>query len=224
MRYPAILSERDTLAQVCAGVSLARYGDGEFKLCQGRSAKAQDHDPQLATRLRQILIDPGPALVGVPNLRSPTPKHAFWDPFAVCARLFDPQRRYGSAFVTRPDSAPWINEPAYWAQLETLWRSTDVTLIRGSEKSLVAADLEDAGAVREILAPRRDAWREYAALLERVGTPRRALICLGPTGTVLAADLARRGVHAIDLGHVGLFWRKYRRGEPMVVTSQDRAA
>jgi hypothetical protein len=39
---------------------------------------------------------------------------------------------------------------------------------------------------------------------------------------VLAVDLARRGVHAVDLGHVGMFWRKHRRGEPMWVTKADK--
>jgi hypothetical protein len=31
-------------------------------------------------------------------------------------------------------------------------------------------------------------------------------------------------VHAIDLGHVGMFLRKRRRGEPMTVTAADKVA
>jgi hypothetical protein len=33
------------------------------------------------------------------------------------------------------------------------------------------------------------------------------LMCLGVTATVLAARLAAKGVHALDLGHIGMFRR-----------------
>jgi hypothetical protein len=34
------------------------------------------------------------------------------------------------------------------------------------------------------------------------------IICLGPTATVLAERLAKKGVHALDLGHIGMFMRR----------------
>jgi len=34
--------------------------------------------------------------------------------------------------------------------------------------------------------------------------------------------LCAKGVHAIDLGHVGMFLRKYRRGEPMWLSKDDK--
>jgi hypothetical protein len=36
-------------------------------------------------------------------------------------------------------------------------------------------------------------------------------------------DLCKRGVHAIDFGHVAIFMRKRKRGEPLVVTEDDKA-
>jgi hypothetical protein len=39
----------------------------------------------------------------------------------------------------------------------------------------------------------------------------------------MAVDLCARGVHAIDLGHGGMFLRKRRRGQAMVVTDSDKA-
>jgi hypothetical protein len=38
----------------------------------------------------------------------------------------------------------------------------------------------------------------------------------------MAVDLCAKGVHAIDLGHVGMFVHKKRRGEPMWVTDADK--
>jgi hypothetical protein len=105
-----------------------------------------------------------------------------------------------------------------------LARQADHARAWSSGKSLKADDLIGAGTVREIQAPRQHAWAEYASLLERVGTPNRAVIvCLGPTATVMAHDLCKRGVHCCDLGHVALFLRKVRRGELVTeVTDAER--
>jgi hypothetical protein len=222
-RYPEVLNEVDTLTAVVAGRSLARYGDGELKMCTGSSIKSQRGDPALAGRLRGILQSSGHCLVGIPNIHSETPKRAFWSKHERFAHLLA-DRPYVSSFITRPDSAPWIDAEAYWAQLESLWVGQEVTLVRGSTKSLTAEDLVGAARVTEIVAPRQHAWSEYAQLLERVGRPKRALLCLGPTATVMAVDLCAHGVHAIDLGHVGMFLRKRRRGESLTVTEEDRAS
>jgi hypothetical protein len=221
--YPQVLGESSTLARVLAGASLARYGDGEFKFCKGGAIKSQQFESRLSERLRRILHDSGDCLVGIPNITLESPKYeTTWKKYLGFADLLI-DRAYVSAFITRPDSAPWINTPAYWAQLESLWVDQDVTLVRGSSKSLTAEDLVGARMVTEIVAPRQHAFSEYKTLLNRIGTPARALLCLGPTATVMAVDLCAKGVHAIDLGHIGMFLRKYRRGEPMWVTETDKA-
>lgn len=224
--YPEVVSEIETLRAVVAGASLARYGDGEFRLCAGLPAKEQAADLELASRLRDILCRDQGCLIGIPNLQSATPKAGFWERYRTpTLPLLAPGRLYASAFVTRPDSAPWIDTAAYWSLVERLWIDQDVTLVRGSGRSLTAADLVGARSVREIIGPRPNAWACYDALLEQIGRPSgRVLICLGPTATVLAVDLCARDVHAVDCGHLGMFWKKHRRGEPMAVTAADKAA
>jgi hypothetical protein len=223
LAYPTVTTEVETLRRVCEGRSIARYGDGELNLCRHRHAKLQRADARLSLRLREILQHSGDCLVGVPNLRSDTPKAGFWRKYEASEDLLT-DRPYVSSFITRPDSAPWIHTPEYWAALESLWVGQDVTLVRGGRHGLTKADLVGAGTVTEIMAPQQDAWSGYPALLERIGTPTTAILCLGPTATVLAVDLCARGVHAIDLGHVGLFLRKSRAGQPMTVTYEDKAA
>lgn len=225
MIYPSVMSERGTLDLVLEGRSLARYGDGEFNLCANRPAKAQRVDPVLRSKLQILLAGAGDCLIGIPNVYSETPKRPFWDQQAELAvKFLTPGYRYASAFISRPDSAPWINTPDYWQALERLWVGQDVTLVTGGRHGLSKADLVGARLVREIVGPSRDAWTDYDELVEMIGTPSRALLCLGPTATVLAADLSRKGVHAVDLGHTGLFIRKYRAGQPMTVTDEDKAA
>ena len=231
MRYPEVTGELDTLRQVVAGASLARYGDGEFKMAaHGAGIKSQAPDPALSQRLRDILQDSGECLVGIPNIHavrksdlSCDQKIEFWTKQLRYADLLHPNRLYVSSLISRPDSAPWIDTAEYWTLLQSLWIGQDVTVVRGSGKSLAPDDLIGAGEVTDVLCRKQHAWQDYDSILERIGTPKRALICLGPTATVLAVDLCRRGVHAIDLGHVAIFLRKLRRGEPLVVTDEDKA-
>jgi hypothetical protein len=215
----------DTLDLVLSGRSIARYGDGEFKVAAGRWIKSQDADAGLAQRLCDILKDSGECLVGIPNILSETPKSKFWNAHLHYEKLLV-DRSYASSFITRPDSAPWIHTPEYWAKLESLWRGRPVTLVRGSTKSLTGELLvqHGSGPVTEVVTERKNAWYDYSSLLKRIGTPERAILCLGATATVMAVDLCAQGVHAIDLGHVGMFYKKQIKGELMIVTDEDKVA
>lgn len=229
-KYPHVRTEEETLRRVLAGASIARYGDGEFKHCADKRNVSQEFHPRLSQRLREILGESGPCMVGIPNLnkdaleRMTPEKAAFWEKHRSAAEFLE-TRPYSSAFITRPDSAPWINTAAYWTAVESLWRNKDITLVRGSGKGLTCEDLAGAGCVTEIMGTRQSAFKGYDQILARVvgGRPKRVLICLGPTATVLAVDLAAQGIHAIDLGHIALFIRKWRRGEPMTLSKDDKS-
>lgn len=215
--YPQVLGEMETLDLILSGRSIARYGDGEFKLCRGGHIKSQERDPVLAKRLREILIVSGECLVGIPNRYSPTPKQAYWEQQAQGALSLLANRSYVSSFVSRADSAPWINTEAYWAKVETLWCGRDVTLVRGSGKTFTTELMLGAGTITEIIGPKTSAWSDYDSLMERIGTPDRVLLSLGPAATVMAVDLCAKGVHAIDVGHMGAFYRKWLKAEEVAV-------
>lgn len=211
--YPHVLGEFETMQRVVAGASLARYGDGEFKLCEGSSIKSQDAHPTLGRRLREILRDSGDCLVGIPNIHSETPKREYWQKHAERFSRHLAPRSYVSSFVSRSDSAPWIDCEDYWSLVEQLWRGRDVTLVRGSGKAFSPEIMTGAGAITEIIGPKLSGWSAYDELMERIGTPERVILSLGPTATVMAVDLCRKGVHAIDTGHMGRFFRCRERGE-----------
>jgi hypothetical protein len=207
--YPAVLSEQATLDLLSAGRSIARYGDGEFKLCLGHPCISQAWHPALQNRLRSILRKSGVCLVGIPNLS--IKKKPFWNEYRD-RRYVDllADRAYVSAFITRPDSAPAISTPPYWAQVESLWAGRRVTLVRGSDKSLRPENLTAAASVTEIRCLRQHTWSTYSDLLARTieSAPEVAILCCGPTATVLAVDICARGIQALDLGHIGMFMRR----------------
>lgn len=209
------LTESETLEAAHAGRSISRFGDGELKLCFGRDAKSQSADPSLQKMLRTILDHADRnALVCLPGLNKKSPKARLWKAYnsPPYSPLYRADVTYGSAFVTRPDSAPWIDSDAYWTRITDLWRDRDVVLVRGSSKSFVKHELKEAASVEEIIAPRQHAFVEYHALFRRLRTEkRRVLLCLGATATALSYFLGGEGVHALDLGHVGMFMRREGR-------------
>jgi len=210
------LTEFETLEAALAGRSIARFGDGEYKLAVGSHAKSQRADPNLAKRLRTILANPDQgALVCVPAPNAKSPKYALWKSYdrPPYSDLIKPGATYGSAFITRPDSAPWIDTPAYWDRLSALWRGREIVLVRGSTKSFTGPELKADGCdVEEIVAPRQHAFAECDGLFRRLRhEKRRVLLALGATATVLAYYLAQEGVHAIDGGHGAMFMRREGR-------------
>lgn len=207
MKYPDVIDEAATLAASMTN-SLARFGDGELSIALGGDCVSQVRDPALARELREILKNGDrDLLVGIPNVASKT-KPA-WAKYgeARYSSLYGPGL-FGSSFITRPDSAPWIDTPEYWRQLTQLWVQRDVVLVAGTERSLRPEQLAGVRDLRRVNCPRRDAYAQIDQILEEIGTPAgTVLMCLGPTATVLAARLAKKGVHAVDLGHVGMFMR-----------------
>ena len=231
MSYPRIIGESETLDLILSGRSIARYGDGEFKIASyGSGIKSQEANAHLSARLAAIIKRPGDCMIGIPDIHavkesplSSQQKVEFWVKQLRFSNLLHPDVQYVSSFISRPDSAPWINTDDYWQRLEQLWVGQDVSVVRGSGKSLSPDDMIGAREVTDVLCRKQHAYQDYDEILARIGTPKRALICLGPTATVLAYDLCQRGVHAVDLGHVAMFLRKRRRGELLNVTDEDRA-
>lgn len=216
MPYPDVIGEYETI-EACKTRSIARFGDGEFNLAIGRKCVSQEADEKLAAELQAILRGPTDCIVGIPNIAQ-SPRAVSWQKYAdgPAGQLLGAGRKYYSSFITRPDNAPHIDTPAYWDALWSLWRDKDVTLVLGDRRSLRPEMLADAAklTVIEDLRPvteggwTKHAYRYVDEIEERIGTPSGTVImCLGATATVLAERLARKGVHALDLGHAGLFAR-----------------
>jgi len=214
IRYPNVVDEFDTLNRVCAGASIARYGDGEFNLVRGGNCVSQRKAPGVQVELQNILKSNDPnLLVAIPRLDPRSPKNVNWD--KCCKQYFtylSPKKQYFSAFITRPDSAPWIATKEYFDQIESLWAGKDITMVYGSKRSL-SAEFPAMQSAKSISVVETDYAHTYFKidLLVRgvqLMKNRTVLLMCGPTATCLAARLAG-DFHAIDLGHIGMWWRAY---------------
>lgn len=212
-----VWTEEETIQLLLAGTSISRFGDGEFKMLRGGGIKSQVADPSLTDRLKQIMRNDEKYLVGIPRLDERSPKYEYWKHFMAAHESFlNINKPYGSSVITRPDSAPWIDNDDYWDKIMSLWRGKHAVLIwGGSRKSLTPSMLSGAKKLDVIECPSHNAWSERSTLLAQLDAlpkkPEVAVIVLGPTATGIVPDIVDRGIQALDLGHIGACMRHVPR-------------
>jgi hypothetical protein len=207
-KYPKVLDEWETMRAVARGQSLARFGDGELKLMYGNGYSREPGSAKLREELLEVLTAPHPAcLVGIPTMCVDGPKFLNWTRHSSrFAQLLRADRvTYYSAFVTRPDSAPWINCQGFAGLTESVWRDRRVVICCEPRNKLLDAVAIGARVIRQVHCPHLEAYAQIDDLERQIVElkPEVAVLSVGPTATCLANRLAARGVHTVDLGHAG---------------------
>jgi hypothetical protein len=209
---------RETLEMMLAGESLSRFGDGECKIMEGNREFVyfQNGTDELADELRQIIGARSPStLVGIfdPDCEDKSMRKVIGSWHKRLSKFAYPTNTYYSTLVTRLDSFPSLGTPQWFDRFARLWHGKRVTLIANGVRSLTPHMLLSEGAeqVDFIECSAANAYREIDALESMALATRNdvILICAGMTATCLAARLARTGRQALDLGHIGRFWRRY---------------
>jgi hypothetical protein len=184
-------------------------------LATGRDVKAQICTPFIRDWLQRVAKGgEGPCMVGIPNLfahKLPPERSGY---VQTCLHpkmtaLYGPGP-YGSAFVSRPDCAPHIDRPEYWAKMKSLWAGRDVVLVWGadSSKGLQPHQLQAAANVEDVRGPALQGWSAFEDIFQRLKAEKRlVLMSFGTVATALCWRLAQEGVHAVDLGATGRFMR-----------------
>jgi hypothetical protein len=206
--YPRVLDELDTIYAAIAGANIARCGDGEAKIACGKGYVRQNPNEALSEEMRTLMRSPNPGcLVCIPTLDPSGPKYENWLRHEQrLISLCNPEMLYGSAFISRPDSSPWINNQSYAQIVARLWRDKRAVVICEKSGSMVKAVRCHAAKVVHISCPRYQAYRVIDRMEQRILeiNPDIAILAVGPTATCLANRLAGK-VHTIDLGSAGGF-------------------
>lgn len=209
MKYPNVCGEMETVDELIKGSSIARFGDGEFKLIVGQGYVREPANPVLGAELARIVRSPAPGcVVGIPRLANAGPKNVNWlGRIHRYIPYLNDAGTYYSAFISRPDSAPWINRPKFARRMQKLWLNRRVAAICEPKSSLLRMLNFDAQSVVHIECPSENAYA-LIDLFEKAivqARPQIAFLACGPTATCLANRLARRGIQAIDFGSGGAF-------------------
>lgn len=208
--WPTVLNEFETMARVVAGKSLARFGDGELKLMRGASQVREPANPELAAELRAICYQPDKrCIVGIPTMDQAGPKYTSWVRHMQSFVTFlNPKVEYGSAFVSRPDSSPWIISAEYLTMVQSLWDGKRVHLVCEPGNSLRSLMAMSAEEVIHVPCPSTEAYAALPQIEEQLEGAELVIMSAGPAATCLAHRLASRGVHAVDFGSAGGFLLK----------------
>ncbi len=234
-----ILNSEETIKKILdGGYSIARFGEGEFELMlhSDMDLGFQKRNPQLAECLKSTMANKNSSLL----LCIPYPlndifgrtKHSrsFWYYWGknrdqhnrivdLIKELNGKDYIFGDTQITRPYIAYQTpdNAKKIFPMLKQLWDDRDILFVEGEKTRLgVGNDLFDnARSIKRVLCPATNAFDKYSEILDSVCKVLRGelvLLALGPTATVLAADLSDRGIQALDLGHVDIEYEWFLSG------------
>ena len=209
--------------------SVARYGDGEMKFVIGEHTWFQQSNPLLRERLTTILTSEDPCLlVCIPGIFGSLDFYApefkdYWRKYIIrhrhqWYRVIDQHRTYYDAFISRcylpyKDKSKTKHYFELWKQL---WNDKDLLIVEGEKTRLGAGNdlFDNARKIDRILGPNTNAFTYYDELISEVKKHDKeelVLLALGPTATVMAADLSAEGYQAIDIGHLDIEYEWFLR-------------
>ena len=234
-----ILTSEETIEHILKrNCSVARFGEGEFELIlhSDMDLGFQKRNPALAEKLKETLSNQNPQLqLCIPyalNDIGGRTEHSrkFWfhwgnhlgqhHRIVSLIREFHPEGYcFGDTQITRPYIAYATRDHGVriFPMLKQLWEGRDILFVEGEKTRLgVGNDLfENAHSIKRVLCPATNAFDRYDEILQTVKSVWNGeliLLALGPTATVLAADLADNGMQALDLGHVDIEYEWFRTG------------
>lgn len=218
--YPFVADELATVQKILdSGASLARFGDGECKLMDGASQIREPANHKLGAELRDTIATNDPRLlVGIPTMDPQGPKIRNWE--ARAARFLphlSPAVKYHSAFVSRPDSAPWISTQEYAQKVVDIWRRKRVTIICEPKNKLLTVLRKTCSKLDHVECPSHQAYNEIDRFENYIirGRSDVVLLSAGPSASCLAKRLALQDRQCIDLGSIGGFLLKMLDMEPL---------
>lgn len=225
---PKIVSRTRTSEMLVAQekLSLVRYGDGELgQIINQNDIGFQKYNADLVKRLREILEaedDPN-ILVCIPDVfgkniykLKPEPKD-YWMKWIIANRAklknyFKKGKIYGDSLVSRL-YLPWIDksdEAIIVNNFKTIWNNKKIIIVEGEKTRWGVGNdlLAKTRSVKRIICPAENAFLKYDEILftcmkYSIGVDL-FILAIGPTATILAYDLAKAGVRALDLGHFDL--------------------
>lgn len=216
------ISDEEVVNKIIDGFSLSRFGDGEFKWILGvKQNNFQKQDDKLQERLKQVLTEENSKLIiGITKSfidMSEYNKSAkrYWKLFyyRYGEKLLPmlKKKEYANASITR-FYMDYINKEKAVDRLKNIkriWNEKDIIIVEG-EKTLMGVNndlFENAKSIQRIIVPSVNAFDKYDEILRTVMRQKKNylyLLAIGPTATILASDLSKKGFHAVDIGHLDI--------------------
>jgi len=227
-------------------VSVSRFGDGELRWMIGEETGYgfQQSDKLLALRLRSVLESNIPNhIVCIPNVFGNTKylipgNRVAWDIHKLkygkkWLSLMDSEKTYYDSNMTRfyIDYNDKTLSEHLFNKIKLLWDNRPVLIVEGEFTRFGYQNdlLANSTKVLRIQCPAENAFSLYETIEKKVCETRQTLpedtlilVALGPTATVLAADLAKKGFQTVDIGHLDLEYEWFLKGAKERINLDDR--
>ena len=229
IKLPKVINETDSLYKtISSGKSVARYGDGEFKLILGENISFQKYDAKLAECLKSILKNNNDKLlVGIIDIFGCPPSDYMRKVAINCReeiyKYLNFNKEYLDSMYTRKVKFVSPEQGVdYFSKMKQLWENKDIVIVEGAGSRLgVGNDLfSNTKSIKRILCPIKDAFSKYDEIRKeclKQEKDKLFILALGPTATVLAEDLANEGYIALDIGHLDTAYEAFLRGSEKFV-------
>lgn len=200
--------------------SLARFGDGEITLIDGKNIPYQKYDPILAQKLTEILKNNQENLIVGINHHYYYPKynvdnnlikknfqlHAIPIFRSRLNDLIDYSKEYCDAGFT--GNVVYDNErKMFFENIKKLWENKNVILVHCKEayEKLKFNIFDNSKEQINIFVPNINSFGAYDEVLNKLLNYNKdylIILMCGPLGKVLASELSRVNYRALDLGHI----------------------
>lgn len=226
IKRPTIKTAEETINElITTNKSIARFGDGEIMVADGKDIPFQRAEKELTQRLREILAEPQEnLLVGLPSsYYKPCivgEKNPVYKNFALYAvpqvrRMIDKFINYDIEY-----SEMSINNINYFDTWINFFQNKKLVLVGCKEafKSYKFNIFDTALKLDYEFVPNKHCFSVYDELFNKLCTYDKDSIMIlmcGPTACVLAADLSKNGFKALDLGHLAKSYDWHKRGIDM---------
>ncbi|MGS2779043.1 SP_1767 family glycosyltransferase [Robertmurraya sp. GLU-23] len=241
IKPPIILNTDITIDEIIQkGSSISRYGDGEYKLINKKNITFQRTDDVLSRRLKEILRNRDENfLVCIPDVFQSLSKYenetrVYWSKHTARNRigwykLLIKNKEYHNSFISRFYN-PYKDKSKCEESIlnfRSIWEDREVVLIEGRKSRLgVGNDLfNNTKSLERILVPEENAFFVYdkiISIVKSIPTTKLILLAAGPTATVLAYDLFKKGYQAIDIGHIDIEYEWYLRKANKKIEIQNK--
>ena len=233
VKAPDVMTYEECIEHILnTRASVSRFGDGELAVIHGRKLGFQKQDGQLGRKLKNVLTSNSEGLlICIPDTfqnleRYNQVEQNFWRAHHYYnrknwLRLLLPGKKYGNTFLSRFYSMEFDRQLAACRLelLRKLWNNRDIIFVEGRDTKLGVGNelFNNASSIRRVICPAKDAFAIYDKILDGIKILERAdnnlfILALGPTATVLAADMNSIGLQAVDFGHIDIEYEWYRQG------------
>ncbi|WP_193224462.1 SP_1767 family glycosyltransferase [Bacillus sp. B1-b2] len=232
IRFEKVKSIEETINIIVdTGASVSRFGDGEFKWIDGIQQDSFQKDSyELSHKLKEVLVNKldnhlvciTPAFYDLSNYERESRK--YWKitlaKYGLKWREYlDNNRTYYNADISRPyiSLVDKSNTYDHFNLLKKIWSQREILIVEGENSRLgVGNDLfQNSLNISRIIAPAQNAFDKYDEILKSVckfSNNKLVLLALGPTATILAYDLAKKGFQAVDIGHIDIEYEWFLMG------------